>query len=83
MLSVLLSVRQPSQLAPQSMTTAFLQEGNPNECQGYDIKQSDREGPVMLELWGMLTTLSLLSLPDPLWPGVITTVRVLSMAQSV
>ena len=25
----------------------------PNECPGYDIKQSVGEAPVMLELWGM------------------------------
>ena len=25
----------------------------PNECPGYDTKQSDGEVPAMLELWGM------------------------------
>ena len=43
----------------------------PNECPGYDTKQSDGEAPVILELWGMRSTLSLLSLPGPLWPGVV------------
>ena len=35
----------------------------------------------MLELWGMQSTPSLLSLPDPLWPGVVAPDRVLSMSQ--
>ena len=43
----------------------------PNECPGYDTKQSDGEVPVMLELWGWLSTPSLPSLSGPLWPGVI------------
>ena len=38
----------------------------------YDTKQSDGEVPVMLELWGMQSTPSLPSLPDPLWPRVVT-----------
>ena len=29
----------------------------PNECSGYDTKQSDGEAPVMLELGGMLSIL--------------------------
>ena len=37
----------------------------------YDTKQSDGEGLVMLELWGMLSTPSLLSLLGSLWSGVI------------
>ena len=44
---------------------------HPNECAGYDTKQTDGEVPVMLELWGMGSTPSLPSLPDPLWPWVI------------
>ena len=40
----------------------------PNECLGYDIKQSDGEVPVILELWGMQSTPSLTLLPGP---GVI------------
>ena len=39
----------------------------PNECPGYDTKQSDGEVPVMLELWGMQSTPLLPSLPGPLW----------------
>ena len=38
----------------------------PNECSGYDTKQSDGEVPVMLEVWGMLCTPSLPLLPGPL-----------------
>ena len=35
----------------------------------------------MLELWEMQSTLSLPSLPVPLWPGVIAPDKVLSMGQ--
>ena len=50
-----------------------------NDCLRYDTKQSDGEAPVMLELWGMQSIPLLSSLPDPLWPGVVTPDRVLSM----
>ena len=43
----------------------------PNEYPGYYTKQSDGEVPVMLELWGIWSTPSLLLLPGPLWPGVV------------
>ena len=43
----------------------------PNECPGYDTKQSDGEVPAVLELWGMRSTPSLPSLSGPLWPGVV------------
>ena len=43
----------------------------PNECPGYDTKQSDGEVLAMLELWGMRSTPSLPLLPGPLWPGVV------------
>ena len=43
----------------------------PNECPGYDTKQSNGEVPAMLELWGMRSTSSLPSLPGPLRPGVV------------
>ena len=52
-----------------------------NECPDYDIKQCDGELPVTLELWGMLSTPSLPSLPGSLWPGVVVPDRVLSMGQ--
>ena len=51
----------------------------PNECPGYDTKQSDREVPAVLELWGMRSTPSLPLLPGPLWPGVVAPDRALSM----
>ena len=35
----------------------------------------------MLELWGMWSVPLLPSLPVPLWPGVVTPDRVLSMGQ--
>ena len=48
---------------------------------GYGTKQSDGEIPVMLELWGMRNTPSLLLLPNSLWPGFVALDRVLSMVQ--
>ena len=58
-------------------------EGNPpsNKCSVYEIKQSDGETQVMLEIWAMESTLSLSSLPVPLWPGVVAPDKVLSMGQ--
>ena len=52
-----------------------------NEYPGYDTKQSDDEVPVMLELWGMQSTLSLPLLPGPLWPGVVAPDRILFIGQ--
>ena len=57
------------------------QEDSPNECPGYDTKQSDGEASVMLEPWGMQTTPSLPSLPGPLRLRVIAPNRALSMGQ--
>ena len=50
-------------------TDCFSAEGvrPPNECPGYDTKQSDGEVTAMLELWGMRSTPSSPSLPGPLW----------------
>ena len=58
---------------PQNTPTALLQRGEtpPNDCPGYDTKQSKGEVPGVLELWGMRSTPSLPSLPGPLWPGVV------------
>ena len=53
-----------------------------NECSGYDTKQSDREVPVMLELWEMWITSSLPSLSGPLWPGVLAPNKILSIGQN-
>ena len=52
-----------------------------NEFPGYDTKQSDGEAPVILELWGMWNTASMLLLPVPLRPRVLIPDRVLSMGQ--
>ena len=46
-----------------------------------DIKQSDGEVSVMLELWGMQSTPLLPSLPGQLWHGVVAPDRVLHMDQ--
>ena len=63
--------------------TASLLSGKttPNEYPGYDSKQSDGEVPVIGEIWGMLSTSPLWSIPGPVWPGVVTPDRVLSMGQ--
>ena len=75
------SQRLPSQLGLYNTLTAPLQRGKtpPNECPGYDTKQSDGEVPAVLELWGMRSTPSLPSLPGPLRPGVVAPDRALSM----
>ena len=73
----------PSRLGLLNTTTAPLQRGKtlPNACLGYHSKLSDGEVPVMLELWGMQSTLSLPLLPDPLWPRVGAPDRVISLGQ--
>ena len=48
----------------------------PNKCPRYDTEQSDGEVPIMLELWGMWSTLWLPSLPGPLWPGVVAPCKI-------
>ena len=50
-----------------------------NECPVIDTKQSDGEGPAVLELWGIRSTPSLPLLPGPLCPGVVAPDRALSM----
>ena len=50
----------------------------PNKCPDYDIKQSDCEASVMLEVWGMQSTPSLPSFPGSLWPGVVAPDSVLT-----
>ena len=44
-------------------------------------QHNDDETSVMLELWGILSTPSLPSLPGPFWPGMVVPNRVLSMRQ--
>ena len=53
----------------------------PNECLGYDTKQSDGKVPVMLELCGTQSILSLPSLPGPFCLRVVAPDRVLSLDQ--
>ena len=64
-------------------TDCFSAEGQDslNECPGFDTKQSDGKASGMLELWGMRSTLSLLSLPGLRWPGVWAPDTVLSTVQ--
>ena len=52
---------------------------NNTECPGYNTKKSDGEAPVMLELWGIRSTLSLPSFPGLLLPGVVLPERALFM----
>ena len=67
----------------QNTPIAPLQRGKtpPNECPGYDTKQSVAEDPVMQELWEIRSTPSLPSLPGPLCPEVIAPDRVRYMGQ--
>ena len=51
----------------------------PNECRVYNTKRSDGEAPVMREHWGMRSTPSLPLLLGPLWLGMVTPYRALSM----
>ena len=51
---------------------------HPNECPGYNSKQSDDEDPVLLELWEMQSSPPLRLLPSP---RVVVPNRVLSMCQ--
>ena len=65
-------------------TDCFSAEGldpPPNKCPVYDSKQSDGAVPVILKRWGMQSTPSLLSLPGPVWLGMVPSDRVLSMGQ--
>ena len=48
----------------------------PNDCPGYETKQSDDEALVMPEVWGMWSTLSLSLLPELVAPD-----RVLSVGE--
>ena len=62
----------------QNIPTAPLQRGKtppPNECPGYDTKQSDGGCTVMLELWGV-AEFSLHYHHSQEWPGVVAIDRV-------
>ena len=54
---------------------------SPNDCPGYNTKQFEIQGPVMLEFGGTRSTPLLPSLPGSLWPGVVTPDWVLSTGQ--
>ena len=54
---------------------------NTKNISWYDNEQSHGDVSVMLELWRLRSTSSLLSPPSPLWPGAVATDRVLSMDQ--
>ena len=59
-------------------TSAEGYDPQPNECPGYDTKQSDGEG-IRGAPWGMRITPSLQLLTGPLWPSVVAPDRALSM----
>ena len=61
--------------------TASLQKERDWKYPGYDIKQSDGEVPVMLELWEMLNMPSTPLLPGSLWPGEVASDKALSPDQ--
>ena len=44
-------------------------------------KKYDGEASVIMELWGMRSNPLLLSLPGPLWPGVVAMDRAVSIGQ--
>ena len=50
-----------------------------NEGTGYGTKQSNSEVPVMLGLWGIRSTASLLQ--RSLWPGIVAPDRAQSMGE--
>ena len=49
----------------------YIDKDPPNECPGYDTKQSDGEDPLIPKLWGIRSTTSLLLIPGQLWLGVV------------
>ena len=53
----------------------------PNECPGYNTKQSNGEASVKLKLWEMYSTSLLPFLPNSLWPGVVTLDKILYLSQ--
>ena len=72
----------PSRLGLWNTPAAPLQRGkspSPYESPGYDTKQSDGEDQVMLEVWGMMSTPLLPSLPGSLWFGMGAPDRALAM----
>ena len=74
---------EPSRLVLWNTQTASLHRGKTltNQCPGYDIKQSDGQTRVMLEICRMQNTSSLPLPPGPLCPGVVAHQRTLSIDQ--
>ena len=77
MIEIIFALNQCQEIARSAGAVEYTD--SPNDCPGYDTKQSDSEVPAMLELWGMRSTPSLPSSPGPLWLGVVAPDRVLSM----
>ena len=72
----------PSRLGLKNTPIASQRRGKPpphNKSNGYDPKKSDSEVPVLQELWGMRSTLSLPLLPGPLLLGMVAPDRVQSV----
>ena len=59
------------QTDPLSSRLGLKNKTRPNECPGYDTKQSDGEVPVMLELWGNVEYPFISIAPGPFWPGMV------------
>ena len=57
------------------------EQDSTNKCPGYDTQQSNSEVPIMWELCGMRSTLSLPLLLGLLWSRMVAPHRVLSMGQ--
>ena len=74
-----MNIAQLARAVEYTNCTSAEGEDPPPESPGYDTKQSDGEVPVMQELWGMWSTLSLPLLPGSLWPGMVAPDRALSM----
>ena len=70
-------------LVLQNTPTASPQRGQTSPPSVLDMMLNNLncKAPVMLELWGMQSTLLLTSLPSPLWPSVVALDRVLSIGQ--
>ena len=76
---LVISIAQSDGAVEYTVCTSVQGSEPPNECPGYDTKQSDGEVPVILGLWGIRSTPSLPLLPGPLWPGVAAPDRALFM----
>ena len=74
----------PNRLGLLNTPTAYLERGEtPPQTSVLHMTQNNLIiwGSVMLELWGMWSTLSLSSLPGSLWLGLVASDKVLFMGQ--